>query len=235
MKQKRWIVIPVLLLVLAAIGIHSLRAEKIVETAFVTPFTHTAVLDAGHGGEDGGATSLSGILESGINLEIAKKTDALLRFYGVKTVLVRDSDMSIHDAEAKTIAQKKRSDLNNRVRLVNAIPNAVLISIHQNTYPEQKYFGAQFFYGKHAESQPFATLLQENMLALDSTNTRKVKPNPETVFLMNRATCPAVLAECGFLTNPNDERKLTTANYQIKIAAIFTASFIEWENGLPRV
>ncbi|GHV19732.1 N-acetylmuramoyl-L-alanine amidase CwlD [Clostridia bacterium] len=186
------------------------------------------VIDAGHGGMDGGATSVSGMLESGINLEIAKKTDAVIRFLGYATVMTRGSDKSLHDITAATIADKKRSDLKNRVKLVNSVPNAVLISVHQNFFEQEQYFGAQIFWNDDASSQSFAVAAQENFRRLDARNTREAKRS-SGVYLMSNADCPAILVECGFLSNAGDERNLTRPDYQIKVAAVIAASLSNWE------
>ena len=105
------------------------------------------ILDAGHGGEDGGAVSLTGVPESNINLAVVLKLDQLLGFFGQAPILLRDSDISIYDPGCETLRQKKVSDLHNRVAAIEGTENAVVISIHQNTYPEGQYHGAQVFYG----------------------------------------------------------------------------------------
>ncbi|GHV06917.1 N-acetylmuramoyl-L-alanine amidase CwlD [Clostridia bacterium] len=204
------------------------RSDSIVGFSTTQSLGHVVVIDAGHGGLDGGAVSISGMLESGINLEIAKKTDALMRFLGYNTVMLRDTDSSLHDPSAATIAAKKRSDLNNRVKLVGAIPNAVLISIHQNFFQQSQYHGAQIFWNNVGAAQGFAEVAQEKFLTLDPDNRRAAKP-VGNVFLMTHVKCPAILAECGFLSNAGDEKNLTDASYQIKVAAVLTASFVQWE------
>ncbi|MCL2084150.1 MAG: N-acetylmuramoyl-L-alanine amidase, partial [Oscillospiraceae bacterium] len=200
------------------------------ETLFasVRPYSHTVVIDAGHGGEDGGAVSVNGIHESGINLAIAQKTDALMRFYGVRTVMVRTDDISIHHASARTIAEKKRSDLVNRVELINGVENALLLSIHQNSFPESKYFGAQMFHGDDPAAIPLALRLQELFLKIDPDNTRKIKKVTKgAAYVMDNAECPAILAECGFLSNHGDAGKLTAEPYQRKVAAVLLAGYLD--------
>ena len=104
------------------------------------------ILDAGHGGEDGGAVSLTGVPESGINLSVVLKLDQVFGFYGVVPVLLRETDISLHDPEADTLRKKKVSDLHNRVAAIEGTENAVVISIHQNTFQDPAYHGAQVFY-----------------------------------------------------------------------------------------
>lgn len=218
-------------LVLAVIAGAWFFLRKTTEDTFLrlNPHINTVVIDAGHGGEDGGAKALSGMLESGINLEISKKAELLMRFYGVKTVMVRTEDISIHDTGLTTFADKKRSDLNNRVKLVNSTPNAVLLSIHQNSFTESQYFGAQAFYARDGISKTLAEVIQTQMLTLDTENTRKIKPAAEDLFLMNNVNCPAVLVECGFLSNAKDSANLTSEKYQTKVAMAIVSAFTLWE------
>ncbi|MCL1820757.1 MAG: N-acetylmuramoyl-L-alanine amidase [Oscillospiraceae bacterium] len=215
-------------LILAFVAVSAwfvLKPDKKGVFLHLEPHGYTVVIDAGHGGVDGGTQALNGILESGINLEIAKKTDLLLRFYGVNTVMVRTEDISIHNPESNTIAEKKRTDLQNRVKLANNTPDAFLMSIHQNSFSESQYFGAQVFYAEDSVSKLFAEVLQQQFYKLDAENTRKIKQAYDSIYLMNNVTCPAVLVECGFLSNPKDSANLTTADYQTKVAMTLTSAF----------
>ena len=117
---------------------------------------HCVIVDPGHGGEDGGASSCTGSLESAYNLEIALRLDDLLRLMGYDTKLIRREDVSVYTT-GQTIAQKKVSDLKERVKTVNAAPNGILISIHQNYFTDSRYSGAQVFYGNSDGScKPFS-------------------------------------------------------------------------------
>lgn len=188
----------------------------------------TLILDAGHGGEDGGAVSLSGAAESGINLAIVLRMDQLLGLYGVAPLLLRSEDTSLHDSSAQTLREKKVSDLHNRVAAVEAQENATLISIHQNTFSSTKYHGAQVFYTNEALSLPFAQLTQDILReSLDPENTRKPKPIPDNVYLMNHITCRAILVECGFLSNPEEDLRLQSADYQLQLASALTAAWLQ--------
>jgi N-acetylmuramoyl-L-alanine amidase len=194
----------------------------------------TVVIDAGHGGEDGGAVTSSGVPESGINLAIALRLDSLLGFYGVQTKVLRTTDISLHDSTAKTLREKKVSDLHNRVATIEATENATLISIHQNKFQSARYHGAQVFYTNEELSLPFAALTQ-NILkeALDPANTRVPAQIPDNVYLMNHITCRAILVECGFLSNPEEARKLQTPAYQEKIAVALAGSFLQFQGMEP--
>lgn len=177
----------------------------------------TLVIDAGHGGEDGGALSSSGVRESELNLAVALRTDALAALLGMKTVMMRSTDISLHDENCQTISQKKNSDLRNRVRLVESIPDVLLLSIHQNHFSEEKYRGAQVFYAKTAGSDVWAGKMQSDFKALDVKNHRQCK-KANQVYLMEHITCPAVLVECGFLSNHGEAALLQEDNYQKKLA-----------------
>ena len=187
----------------------------------------TVVIDAGHGGEDGGASSKSGVLESTINLEIAGITNDLLRFAGVRTAMVRTQDVSVY-TEGGSIQQKKVSDLKNRVKLVESTPNALLLSIHQNFFTEGKYHGAQVFYAKTPGSQQLAEQLQSNLaLGLEPDNHRQCKKS-DGVYLMEHIDCTGVLVECGFLSNYEEEQRLQQPEYQKKLAAVIAGTLSVW-------
>lgn len=179
------------------------------------------ILDAGHGGEDGGAVSLSGAKESDINLEIVLRMEQLLVLLGEQPLLLRSEDISIHDPQAQTLREKKVSDLKNRAEAVNAHPDAALISIHQNSYPESRYRGTQVFYSPTDGSQQLAQKLQRAVCkTLQKENTRQEKQIPDSVYLMNHVSNRAVLVECGFLTNPEEEKLLQNPTYQRRLALV---------------
>lgn len=185
------------------------------------------ILDAGHGGEDGGAVSLTGVSESNINLAIVLKLDQLLGFYGIAPVLLRDTDISIYDQGCTTLRQKKVSDLHNRVAAIEGTNNAAVISIHQNTFSNAAYHGAQVFFRTDEESKAFAFLVQEAIReGVDPGNKRTPTKIPGSVYLMKHITCPAVLVECGFLSNPTEEEKLRGGGYQTQLALCIASAWL---------
>lgn len=193
----------------------------------------TVVIDAGHGGEDGGAVSVSGAVESKINLDIALRLDELFGLLGVRSVLLRDSDVSLHDSTAQTLREKKVSDLKNRVSMVDSYDNPVLISIHQNTYTNSKYHGAQVFYANGELSLPFAQITQKTLKdVLDPSNSRQPTSVPESVYLMNHIACKAILVECGFLSNPQEDALLQTNGYQTKVALALAGAYVKYQTNL---
>lgn len=182
----------------------------------------TIVIDPGHGGIDGGATSCSGQLESQYNLEIALKLEDLFHLLGFRTKMIRKTDTSVHTS-GDTIAAKKVSDLRQRVRMVNETENAVLLSIHQNSFSDGKYHGAQVFYGQKEKSRELAEHLQEGFRkSLNPGSSRQCK-KAEGIYLMQHINCTGVLVECGFLSNPEEDAKLRTAEYQRKICTILAS------------
>lgn len=184
---------------------------------------HRIVIDAGHGGVDGGAVSCSGKNESSFNLQIALRLNDLMHLIGYDTVMIRSTDTSVYTS-GQTIAQKKVSDLKQRVTIVNRTQNAVLVSIHQNTFPESQYSGAQVFYSKSSGSEELAKLLQEELVAcLNPGSSRKAKQG-SGIYLLDKTTAPGVLVECGFLSNPQEEQALRTPEYQKKICCVISAA-----------
>ena len=191
----------------------------------------TLLIDAGHGGEDGGAVSLSGKKESTINLAIAQRLELILALYGVQTVMLRSEDISLHDPDADTLREKKNSDLHNRAAAVNGEENAILISIHQNSYPKPIYYGAQVFYAPTEGSLAFAEFTQEVLrTSLDPGNNRAATQIPGTVYLMNHISCPAILVECGFLSNPAEDLMLQTPEYQQMIALSLAGAYLQYQH-----
>ncbi len=181
------------------------------------------IIDAGHGGVDGGATSCSGVLESDINLQIALRLNDLFHLLGIDTKMIRSVDRSIH-TEGESIAAKKVSDLKERVRIVNSTDNAILISIHQNHYPDSQYKGGQVFYSNNKESKELAQLLQKEFVKTINKASRRQAKLAEKVYLMQHIQCPGVLIECGFISNFEEEAKLLSADYQKKLCTVIVSS-----------
>lgn len=219
------------------LGILALALQPILEsqTTLQTFFDRnssetTVVIDPGHGGEDGGATGVTGALEKGINLSISRKLQALLEFYGVNTVMTREEDESIYDDTGASIKKKKISDIKNRVKLVNKQDNPVLLSVHLNFFPQPDCRGAQVFYSKSNEnSQALAEYVQDSLkCGINDGNHRLAKAAENSIYLMNHVDCPAVLTECGFLSNPDEEALLVREEYQSKLAVCIAAGYLQF-------
>lgn len=185
------------------------------------------VVDAGHGGIDGGATSCSGVLESQLNLEIALRLNDLIRFLGYDTRMIRTTDTSIY-TEGNTIASQKVSDLKERVKIVNETENPILVSIHQNTFPDGRYSGAQVFYANDPESQKLAKQLQAAFASTINPGSRRQCKPSDGIYLMQSICFPGVLIECGFISNPSEEANLRSETYQKQIACVIAASLSDY-------
>ena len=209
-------------------GVNLFGVDQVVPTVTdpVAKETWTLILDAGHGGEDGGASTASGEKESNINLAIVLKTKALMAFLGVEPQLTRDTDISIHSDGAETIRQKKVSDLKNRVAMVESISNAILISVHQNHFTDSRYSGFQVFYNNGDANQQWGENTQAVLQqVLNPGNDRKAKPIPNGIYLFDHISCPAILVECGFLSNAEEAALLSTDVYQRKIAIALAGAY----------
>lgn len=207
------------------------RESSLVPAAALMP-SHTAVLlDPGHGAPDGGAAAPDGTMESGINLQIAQRTQALMAFCGVSAALTRTGEQCVLYDPADTIRENKVRDIRERLRLARLHPDSVFISIHLNNFTDPRYSGAQMFYSPNAEgSVLLAEALQARLIGLaDPTNDRTVKRAPDTVYLMNNIRTTAVIAECGFLSNPAELSRLKAAEYQRLLALALTVGYLDYQ------
>lgn len=190
----------------------------------------TIIIDAGHGGIDSGAVGTDGTLEKDINLNIALKLKDLFNISGFNVIMTREIDESIHDENSKTIRAKKVSDLKNRLNIINKNQNNLLISIHQNKFENKKYKGSQIFYSKNNPlSKELAQSMKSSFLEfIQKDNNREIKPSPEGVFLLNKSNVPAIIVECGFLSNDEDTKNLKNNEYQTKIAFSIFCGFLDF-------
>ena len=185
------------------------------------------IIDPGHGGEDGGAISCSGVLESSINLEISLRLNELMHLLGIHTIMIRTDDRSVY-TEGESIAAKKVSDLKERVRLCNSTPNAILISIHQNYFQDKQYHGAQVFFAPSTQSKELAQRLQANLISTVTQGSRRNIKRADGIYLLEKVKCPAILVECGFLSNPEDDVKLRSSGYQKKLCCVIASTVSQY-------
>ena len=225
MKRKLTLKCAYILTILVTLTLASLasRAVTVISENLPPERELCFIIDPGHGGVDGGATSCTGKLESAFNLEISLRLRDLLAFMGYRTRMIRTDDSSVYTA-GETISAKKMSDLKERVRICNETDGAVLLSIHQNTFSESRYSGSQVFYSGTEGSEAMAKAIQQNLIAtLNPGSTRQAKRSAN-VYLMEHISCPGVLIECGFLSNPQEEAKLRSAEYQKQICCVIAAT-----------
>lgn len=222
LKKLIFVVLPLIISIL--IFIYSLTFHNSVNAVKGTEQNANqpiVIIDAGHGGFDGGAVAEDGTVEKDINLSIALYLQEYLSVFDIKTIMIRETDCSVEDDGLNTIRQRKTSDLHNRMKLMEETDNAIFISIHQNKYPDGKYSGTQVFYSPKTkeESQALAQTIQDCVInTLQKDNKRQIKECGTSVYLMYNAVKPAVLVECGFLSNYEETNKLKTPEYQKKIA-----------------
>lgn len=217
---------------LTAITILSLAARPPDVPAFsytALPTMETVILDAGHGGADGGAVAADGTAESGINLAVALRLRDVFALLGRETIMTRTDDGSLADADSETLRQQKVSDTKNRVALINSVANGRLVSIHQNTlagHPE--VHGAQVFFGKVEGSSERAAAVQQTLNeTVNEGNEKTAKPIGSDVYIMSHAQCPAILVECGFLSNEAESKRLMTEEYQTVLALSIAGGYLQ--------
>lgn len=180
------------------------------------------ILDAGHGGLDSGCVGVNGELEKEINLAIVKNLKSLLEFSGYDVVLTRSEDVSIHDDDVTGTRNQKVSDMENRKKIVDMYPESIFFSVHQNQFTQPQYFGAQMFYTTQNKNNfKLAQKMQEAFRELQPANDREIKLIDNNLYLFKNTVQPALLIECGFLSNTSDASKLSNSEYQKKVA--FTA------------
>lgn len=186
------------------------------------------IIDAGHGGLDGGAVGFSGVTEQAITLNISKKADFLCGFLGIASTLTRDDESSLDFNPLSNIKENKIADTRARTKFVNSVKNSILVSVHLNSYTDEKSQGAQIFYNDFEESQKLANILQTEIREkLDVQNKREALIAPTSVYLIQNANCPAIIYECGFLSNQEEEQKLQNEDYQTKLAICLVSSYMK--------
>lgn len=190
----------------------------------------TIVIDAGHGGIDGGAVAKDGSVEKDINLSIAKYLESYLVQSGAKVIMTRTQDMSLHSRDAQTVNEKKKSDLLKRKEKVTSSGADLFVSIHQNYFTESKYRGAQTFYEPKSPQSKIAALIIQNSLKdnADNSNLRLPMQINSSKMLFNDLKLPSVLIECGFLSNPEEAKMLSKKEYQQKLAFSIYLGIIQY-------
>ena len=194
--------------------------------------TVTVILDPGHGGEDGGAVGAGDVYEKDLNLAIAKEVESYLKMNGISVICTRNEDILLYDRNVDYKGRKKMLDLAARLKISRETENSVFVSIHMNAFPQTQYSGLQVYYSPNDDtSADLAALIQNNTKSLlQPTNTRKIKSASSNIYLLDRITTPAVLVECGFLSNAEECALLSDAEYRQKLSLILAtaiAQFVE--------
>ncbi len=200
----------------------NIKQEKneITQETTATPVSgKVVILDAGHGGEDGGAVSSNGISEAEINLQITLKVQQLLEQNGTTVLLTRSDENAIYDLNSKTLRQKKVSDIKNRTQIGNNSSADIFVSIHLNKIPQQQYYGWQCFYkDKNEQSEKLAKCIQNNLNQAIQKENKRLAMKINDIYIVKKVEIPISIVECGFLSNPQEEQELQQDEYQEKLA-----------------
>ncbi|HCB99845.1 MAG TPA: cell wall hydrolase [Ruminococcaceae bacterium] len=192
----------------------------------------TVIIDPGHGGPDGGAVGTDGNYEKDINLAISLKLRNFFLIGGYRVIMTREDDRSIYDKGSNSIREKKVTDIHNRFKIAEEHPKALFLSIHQNLYTDSQYNGAQMFY---STNNPASKILAQNLQdeihnLIQPQNERIVKPAGDNLYILYHTHTPAVLAECGFVSNPTENRNLQKEEYQNKMAFSIYCGTLHYQN-----
>ena len=221
-------------IILFATGIFIVSKNSATTSAIVETYNkstgYTVVLDAGHGGEDGGAVASDGTVEKNINLNITENIALFFDLFGIDYISVRTEDISVCDDGLKTVRKRKVSDILNREAMVNSTENAILLSIHQNFFTQSEYSGTQVFYSANrVESSVLAQKIQEKVRnCLQPDNTREIKKSGDNIYLLYNAKQIAVMVECGFLSNNAELEKLKDPVYNSQLSYCIVTGLIDF-------
>ncbi|WP_166245924.1 N-acetylmuramoyl-L-alanine amidase CwlD [Paenibacillus turpanensis] len=232
--QSKWKVISSLLMILLLgfIFMYELPASK-TWTYWTLPLSgKTIVIDAGHGGPDGGASSKEGVIEKDITLAISLHLRDYLQQAGALVLMTREADHDLAEQNTRGLRKRKVEDLHNRSKFVQESGADMLLSIHLNAIPSERWYGAQTFYTKnHEGNQALATLIQEELKRTVVETDRVAKSLDKTVYLLKESQIPSSLIEVGFLSNPEEARKLATETYQKQLAAAIYQGVLRYVSG----
>lgn len=227
----------IVLLVAALVGVQAIQGQSISEESVpvvedaldvslnwvetLSQTGKTVVLDAGHGGEDPGAVSnFSGAKEKDITLSIVLEAKKLLEADGYTVILTRSEDVLNYTNENLSMTAKRREDLQARKKVMDESNADIVISVHLNAFTDGRYSGAQTFYTKQSvSSKKLAIALQDALRAhLDEANTREALLKSEDIIITKNCKVTTTIVECGFLSNEDEEKRLTNGEYQKRIA-----------------
>lgn len=230
-KKSIIAIITAFLIILSAMLYLTFMANFSADEASSMPITQkTVIVDAGHGGDDGGAIGIDGTVEKDINLDIALKLEKILKFYGFNVIMTRTQDVMTCDDGIDSLRKRKISDIHNRFELMRKNPDAIFISVHQNKFEDSSQHGTQVFYsGNDERSKELAEAIQTSVtLTLQRKNDRVVKKSGSGIYLLYHAKIPAVLVECGFISNSDEVKKLKDESYRMKLAILIADGLLKY-------
>lgn len=222
------IVLSITALILCAVFDHFSSQNKSVLNEKILP---TIIIDAGHGGEDGGAVAADGTMEKNLNLLVASKVACILKASGYPVLMTRSNDSMLYtDPDS---GSKKMQDLRERINIANSAEDGIFVSIHMNKFSQEKYSGLQVFFSKNdSKSRDLANCIQNTVKnTLQSENNRESKPAGSNIYILENIEIPAVLVECGFLSNPEECALLNSEDYRKELACAISLSLIEFFSG----
>ena len=230
-KKSIIAIITAFLIILSAMLYLTFMANFSAAEASSMPITQkTVIVDAGHGGDDGGAIGIDGTVEKDINLDIALKLEKILKFYGFNVIMTRTQDVMTCDDGLDSLRKRKISDIHNRFELMRKNPDAIFISVHQNKFEDSSQHGTQVFYsGNDERSKELAEAIQTSVtLTLQRKNDRVVKKSGSGIYLLYHAKIPAGLVECGFISNSDEVKKLKDESYRMKLAILIADGLLKY-------
>lgn len=218
---RRKIVILIIFTFILSLSTFIIRHQS--TDVFSNELTKKIIIDAGHGLPDGGAIGMNGTIESTINIKIARIVEKKLIKKGYTVIMTRTGEDSITQ-EGESIASRKKSDMKRRLEIINNNDADMFVSIHMNKFTDSRYRGAQVIYsGNFEESSFLASLIQQQLHTLpDNKSKRSSLKAPSSIFLLKNAEIPAVIVECGFLSNFEEEELLNSPEYQLSLAKAVT-------------
>jgi N-acetylmuramoyl-L-alanine amidase len=234
MRKLEAVICCALLIVFGGLCIYGKKTGEAIMTAATvkaSPERPTLVIDAGHGGADGGCVSVNGAVEKDINLSILLTLRDTMTVMGYDVTCTREADKSIHDKGVEGLKKQKLSDMKNRLAIFGKYKDGISVSIHQNQFTDPQYSGAQMFYSeKNADGEVLAKIMQKQFKALlQPDNEREAKAVGDDLYLLDNTTNPAIMIECGFLSNPDEAAKLESAPYQKQVAFTIMTGIKEYE------
>ena len=219
LNKKRITIITLSVFISVFAFIFSMDKQNTVPTVSLPVSGKTIVVDAGHGKPDEGAESSTGTTEAETNLKIALKLQNLLEQSGSTVILTRSDENAIYDYDSKTLRQKKISDIHNRVKIGNESSADIFVSIHLNKIPQQQYDGWQTFYNaQSSDGKKLAESIQENLNDAIQKENNRVAKTIDNIYIIKHVEIPTTIVECGFLSNPEEEKLLLQDEYQDKLA-----------------
>lgn len=219
LNRKKITVMVLCVFISVFVFIFATENKNTVPTVSLPVSGKTIVVDAGHGKPDEGAQSSNGTTEAETNLKIALKLQNLLEQSGSTVILTRSDENAIYDLDSKTLKQKKISDIHNRVKIGNESSADIFVSIHLNKIPQQQYDGWQTFYNaESAEGQKLAVSIQKNLNDAIQKENNRVAKTIDNIYIVKHVEIPTTIVECGFLSNPEEEKNLLEDEYQNKLA-----------------